>query len=72
MSATEQKSDGVVEVVVSNHNLNKGWDVIDVRAHGRSINPIREGEFASKEEALAAGFERGHAAVKADNTPPEH
>lgn len=70
MSVLSRESDGVVAVQVSNYGLSKGWDILDIDARGRSLMPLREGEFKTKDQAVAAGLARGHAALKADNTSP--
>lgn len=59
MSRTSVKSEGGIEVVVSNDNLVAGWDVISVRVNGARPDPIRTGEFDSEEDAFKAGFAQG-------------
>ncbi|KTC59069.1 hypothetical protein [Pseudomonas savastanoi] len=71
MSVAASESDGQVDVHVSDAGLSSGWDITYLTANGRPVLPLKKGEFATKEEALAAGFERGHAAIKADNYPGE-
>lgn len=69
MSVSASESDGQVDVHVSNAGLSSGWDITYLSANGRPVLPLKKGEFATKQEAIAAGFERGHAAIKADNYP---
>lgn len=69
MTVTARESDGPISVEVSNHGLSRGFDIVQLHVNGQSIIPLREGEFATKEEAIAAGLKRGLAAVKADNIP---
>ncbi|KPW99805.1 Uncharacterized protein ALO79_05297 [Pseudomonas syringae pv. castaneae] len=69
MTVRARASDGPVSVEVSNHGLSRGFDIVELHVNGQSIIPLREGEFATKEEAIAAGLKRGHAAIKADNIP---
>ncbi|KAB0549770.1 hypothetical protein F7R01_00670 [Pseudomonas argentinensis] len=55
MVMREEKSDGESQVAVSNFGLKSGWDIVSVSHKGRDI-AWRDGQFASREEALAAAF----------------
>lgn len=55
MAMREEQSDGESQVVVSNFGLKSGWDIVSVSHKGRDV-PWRDGEFSSREDALAAAF----------------
>jgi hypothetical protein len=64
MGTTAQESRNGIDVIVSNENLAGGWDIVHLKVDGFPPKPTKVGEFATQEEAKAAGFLRGEAIRK--------
>ncbi|GLO14756.1 hypothetical protein PPUJ20028_33390 [Pseudomonas putida] len=61
MSRTETIEENGIRVVVSNHGLSSGWDIVSLLVDGMDPQSGRAGEFATDKDAIRAAFERGEA-----------
>lgn len=61
MSRTETIEENGIRVVVSNHGLSSGWDIVSLVVDGMEPHSSRTGEFQTDKDAIRAAFERGKA-----------